>query len=245
VEQAKGVVNQISSQMEVAEDSTHLKPQYHKAQQVYIQTQGNAHITIGLLQQYKGKVEYVEQQVQTQAKIYKEHLKQIQDEFAKPESNGTSIASIAETHLQSVAQMTKEWSQLQMELSLAFPDAVQPTPQLCKNKGRINRSVDHRTAPIFTNFISGRDKALGVGECWTRFRRKSEPTPTRCVTDILSHRQEGSPTRQLTDGCRNRRARIHQWMLDPMGESQPTPSDEAVIDMSRSPDSCWPKMHKH
>eukprot|EP01018_Ginkgo_biloba_P040711 Gb_14084 [translate_table: standard] len=59
--------------MEAVEDSTSLKPQYHKAQQAYSRTQGETYRTIGLLQHYKARVESVEQQVDTLASSWSDH----------------------------------------------------------------------------------------------------------------------------------------------------------------------------
>lgn len=64
-------VKQINTQMEAVEDLAPLKLQYQKAQQAYIKTQGDSYRTIGLLHQYKGKVESVEKQVGAQDIIYK------------------------------------------------------------------------------------------------------------------------------------------------------------------------------
>eukprot|EP01018_Ginkgo_biloba_P022899 Gb_05129 [translate_table: standard] len=127
VEQAKAVVEEINKQMDVVEDSTCLKLQYHRAQQAYIQTQGDTYRTIGILQHYKAKVESVEQQVQAQAKVFRTHLQELKKEVDEGEADASSVASTTETHLQSVAQITKEWLQLQMELSMALPKAVKKT----------------------------------------------------------------------------------------------------------------------
>ena len=124
MEQAKAAVEDISKQMEAVEDSTSLRPQYHKAQQAYSRTQGETYRTIGLLQHYKARVESVEQQVQAQATFFHTHLQEIQTEVNKEEPDASAVARIAETHLQAVGQITKEWSRLQMELSMALPEAV-------------------------------------------------------------------------------------------------------------------------
>eukprot|EP01018_Ginkgo_biloba_P040320 Gb_10060 [translate_table: standard] len=75
--------------MEAVEDSTRLRPQYHKAQQAYSRTQGETYRTIGLLQHYKAQ--------------------KIQTEVNKEELDASVVARIAETHLQAVGQITKEW----------------------------------------------------------------------------------------------------------------------------------------
>eukprot|EP01018_Ginkgo_biloba_P025973 Gb_06695 [translate_table: standard] len=103
----------------------YLATQYQQAQQNYIQTKGETYKFIGVLYHYKDQFKLAEQRVIAQTQLYEDNLKKMEEEISKTTPKGATMATITKTHLMSISKVTKEWSQLQMELSITLPDAVE------------------------------------------------------------------------------------------------------------------------